>query len=153
LIEGSATLRLGLAYSEKGLYDKAISELTQVIKLSDGKPLGMTGLAHAYALAGRREEAQKTLNELLQISKQRYVSATQIAMRISRLFSLLILFSIGLAGSSANVIAQHDTSTPTRLALENEQRVGPYLIRETEKISIDELKLFGIEPFGSNWCE
>jgi len=32
-------------------------------------------------------------------------------------------------------------------ALENEQRVGTYLIRETEKISIDELRLVGIEPF------
>ena len=34
-----------------------------------------------------------------------------------------------------------------RKALENEQRVGAYLIRETEKISIDDLKRFGIEPF------
>ena len=32
-------------------------------------------------------------------------------------------------------------------ALENEQRVGTYLIRETEKISIDDLRKFGIEPF------
>jgi hypothetical protein len=32
-------------------------------------------------------------------------------------------------------------------ALENEQPVGTYLIRETEKIKIDELKQFGIEPF------
>ena len=32
-------------------------------------------------------------------------------------------------------------------ALENEQRVGTYFIRETEKISIDDLKRFGIEPF------
>ena len=32
-------------------------------------------------------------------------------------------------------------------ALENEQRVGTYLIRETKKISIDELRLVGIEPF------
>jgi len=32
-------------------------------------------------------------------------------------------------------------------ALENEQRVGTYVIRETEKISIDDLKKFGIEPF------
>ena len=32
-------------------------------------------------------------------------------------------------------------------AWENEQRVGTYLIRETEKISIDDLKQFGIEPF------
>ena len=34
-----------------------------------------------------------------------------------------------------------------RKALENEQRVGTYLIRETEKISIDDLKQVGIEPF------
>jgi hypothetical protein len=34
-----------------------------------------------------------------------------------------------------------------RKALENEQPVGSYLIRETEKISIDDLKRFGIEPF------
>ena len=32
-------------------------------------------------------------------------------------------------------------------ALEDEQRVGTYLMRETEKISIDELKLSGIVPF------
>jgi hypothetical protein len=32
-------------------------------------------------------------------------------------------------------------------AFENEQPVGTYLIRETEKIRIDELKRFGIEPF------
>ena len=34
-----------------------------------------------------------------------------------------------------------------RKALEDEQRVGTYLIRETERIRIDELRLFGIEPF------
>jgi hypothetical protein len=34
-----------------------------------------------------------------------------------------------------------------RKALENEQQVGTYLIHETEKISIDELRRFGIEPF------
>jgi len=38
-------------------------------------------------------------------------------------------------------------STLSGKALEDEQRVGTYLIRETEKISIDDLKRFGIEPF------
>jgi hypothetical protein len=32
-------------------------------------------------------------------------------------------------------------------ALEDEHPVGTYLIRETEKISIEDLKRFGIEPF------
>ncbi len=40
-----------------------------------------------------------------------------------------------------------------RKAFENEQQVGTHLIRETEKISIDELKLFGIEPFSSAACD
>lgn len=33
-------------------------------------------------------------------------------------------------------------------ALNNEQRVASYLIRENEKINIEELRQFGIEPFG-----
>jgi len=35
-------------------------------------------------------------------------------------------------------------------ALENEQQVGTYLIQETDKISIEELREFGIEPLKSN---
>src|SRR6185369_8083568 len=140
-------------------------------------------------------------------------------MRVIRLFSLLIVFSIGLTVSAANIHAQQVVPAPTRLALEvtfypgrkpayeavpgpdakpsgawfgsfgrieswqppagtqpieavrvisrvegdavrvtvstlsgskaleNEQMVGTYLIRETEKISIEDLKRFGIEPF------
>ncbi|HMG74013.1 MAG TPA: hypothetical protein VK582_10980, partial [Pyrinomonadaceae bacterium] len=33
-------------------------------------------------------------------------------------------------------------------ALEHEQQIASYLVRENEKISADELKQFGIEPFG-----
>ena len=140
-------------------------------------------------------------------------------MRVIRLFSLFILFTLSLTVLAATVFAQQNVQAPTRLALEvtfypgrkpayetvpgpdskpsgawfglfgriaswqppagaepieavrvisrvegdavrvivstlsgskaleNEQRVGTYLIRETEKISIDDLKQFGIEPF------
>ena len=140
-------------------------------------------------------------------------------MQLIRLFSLFILFTIGLIVPAAKVHAQQEVPGPTRLALEvtfyagrkpayqpvpgpdskpsgawygffgrvaswqapadaqpieavrvisqiegdavrvtvstlsgskaleNEQRVGGYLIRETEKISIDDLKQVGIEPF------
>jgi hypothetical protein len=139
-------------------------------------------------------------------------------MQVIRLFSLFILFTVGLTVPATNAHAQ-DNPAPTRLALEvtfypgkkpayetvpgadskpsgawfgmfartaswqapagappaeavrvisrvegdavrvtvsilsgskaweNEQPVGNYLIRETEKISIDDLKRFGIEPF------
>jgi hypothetical protein len=140
-------------------------------------------------------------------------------MHVIRLFSLFIIFTVGLTVPAAKVYAQQDVPAPTRLvlevtfypgrkpayetvpgpdskpsgawfglfgrigswqapagampieavrvisrvegdavrvtvstlsgskALENEQRVGTYLIRETEKISIDDLKRIGIEPF------
>src|SRR6185369_17759430 len=140
-------------------------------------------------------------------------------MQLIRLFSLLMVFTIGLTVPAAKMHAQQDVPAPTRLALEvtfypgrkpayetvpgpdskpsgawfalfariaswqapvgaqpieavrvisrvegeavrvtvstlsgrkaleNEQPVGTYLIRETEKISIDDLKRFGIEPF------
>jgi hypothetical protein len=140
-------------------------------------------------------------------------------MKVIRLFSLLIVFTIGLTVPAAKMHAQQNVPAPTRLALEvtfypgrkpayetvpgpdskpsggwfglfgriaswrppagtqpieavrvisrvegdavrvtvstlsgrkaleNEQPVGTYLIRETEKISIDDLKQFGIEPF------
>ncbi|MDQ3665888.1 MAG: protein kinase [Acidobacteriota bacterium] len=64
--------RLGSLYEEKGMYDEAISEFKQALKLSGVKPAGVSALARAYALAGKREEAQKNLDELLQLSKQRY---------------------------------------------------------------------------------
>jgi hypothetical protein len=47
-------------------------------------------------------------------------------------------------GDAVSVIVSTLSGTK---ALENEQRVGTYVIRETEKISIDDLKRFGIEPF------
>ena len=51
--------RLGLVYEQQGKYDEAIAEFKQVINLTSGKPLGIAALARAYALSGRRAEAQK----------------------------------------------------------------------------------------------
>lgn len=72
--------RLGALYEEKGTYDAAVDEFRQVFKLSEGKPVGIAALAQADALGGKREEAQKNLAELLQMSKERYVSPTSIGI-------------------------------------------------------------------------
>ena len=71
--------RLGMVYEQQGKYDDAISEFTIVNKLTAGKPLGIMSLARGYALAGKRPEAQKLLNDLLALSKERYVSSAGIA--------------------------------------------------------------------------
>ena len=41
---------------------------------------GIASIARTYALAGKREEARKNLDELLQMAKHRYVSPTSIAL-------------------------------------------------------------------------
>jgi tetratricopeptide (TPR) repeat protein len=70
----------GLAKAHVAGIEEAIAEFRQLLNLAPGKPLGIAGLAHVYALAGKRAEAQKALAELLELAKQRYVPPASIAM-------------------------------------------------------------------------
>ena len=72
--------RLGLVYEQQGKYAEAVDEFKQVVNLLPGKPLGIAALAHAYALSGKRAEAQKALAQLQELSRQRFVSPTFIAL-------------------------------------------------------------------------
>jgi hypothetical protein len=63
---------LGLAYEQKGMYEEAIAEFQKALKLSNS-PLMTAILGHAYAAAGKKGEAQKTLADLQSV-KERYVS-------------------------------------------------------------------------------
>ncbi len=65
---------LGLAYEHQGKYEQAIAEFQKTIPQSRGSILLKSELAHAYAVAGQREEATKILAELEQLSTQRPVS-------------------------------------------------------------------------------
>jgi len=69
---------LGLAYEAKGMYPEAISEFQTGVKLS-GSPLMLALLGHAYAVAGKKAEAQQVLNDLQQLQSQRYVSSYTVA--------------------------------------------------------------------------
>ena len=69
---------LGLAYEAKGMYPEAITEFQTGVKLS-GSPLMLALLGHAYAVAGKRAEAQKVLDDLQQLQEQRYVSPYTVA--------------------------------------------------------------------------
>lgn len=69
---------LGLAYEGKGMYPEAISEFQTGVKLS-GSPLMLALLGHAYAVAGKKAEAQQVLNDLQQLESQRYVSPYTVA--------------------------------------------------------------------------
>lgn len=69
---------LGLAYEGKGMYAEAIAEFQTGVKLS-GSPLMLALLGHAYAVSGKRAEAQQVLVDLQQVKGQRYVSPYTIA--------------------------------------------------------------------------
>jgi TolB-like protein/DNA-binding winged helix-turn-helix (wHTH) protein/Tfp pilus assembly protein PilF len=69
---------LGLAYEQKGMNTEAISEFQKARTLSASRPLDSASLAHAYALAGRRGEAQQILDEAKK--RDKYFPAYDIAL-------------------------------------------------------------------------
>jgi serine/threonine-protein kinase len=78
---------LGLAYEGKKMYTEAIAAYQSAISLSkttefpEGKPEMIAALGHAYAAAGRRDEALKIIEQLkVLIAQQRYVSPYSIAL-------------------------------------------------------------------------
>ena len=69
---------LGRAYVMKGAFSEALSEYQIARRLvDDPNILGMMG--HTYAVSGRRDEALKTIDQLKEISKRRYVKANTFA--------------------------------------------------------------------------
>lgn len=71
---------LALAYEQKGMYAEALAERQEALRLSGGSPQILGWLGRAYAISGQREEARKTLRELEQQSKRRYVAPFDLAL-------------------------------------------------------------------------
>jgi len=69
-----------MAYVRKEMYQEAITECAQAVEMSGSLPLMVATLAHARALSGDREEALKAVEELREVSKQRYVMPYAIAL-------------------------------------------------------------------------
>ena len=69
---------LGIAYEMKGAFADAIAEYQKAHALNDD-PYVLALLGHALAVSGKHDEALKTLNQLQELSKQRYVSAYSFA--------------------------------------------------------------------------
>jgi len=71
---------LGLAYVQKSQYEEGIAELEKLQVSSPGFLLNsLLALGYAHALAGNRAEAENLLNQLNELSKQKYVPAWSIA--------------------------------------------------------------------------
>jgi eukaryotic-like serine/threonine-protein kinase len=70
---------LGLSYTQKGMYKEAIAEFEKAIAASGGSPLMRAEYANALALSGDVNKAQTELNNLIELSKQKYISSYHIA--------------------------------------------------------------------------
>jgi TolB-like protein/Tfp pilus assembly protein PilF len=70
---------LALSYLQTGELPAAIAELNKAVGLSDS-PIYRALLGHAYALLGDRVKALSTLDDLIMLSRQRYVSPLDIAV-------------------------------------------------------------------------
>ncbi|HEX5411149.1 MAG TPA: tetratricopeptide repeat protein [Terriglobia bacterium] len=79
-----AYTRLGWAYANKRQYDKAVVEFKKALAIEKA-PDRVGQLGDVYARWGKRHEAQKIIDELQQMLKQRYVSPTLIAVIYARL--------------------------------------------------------------------
>jgi serine/threonine protein kinase/tetratricopeptide (TPR) repeat protein len=65
---------LGSALLQTGMHDEAIAEFRAAARI-DKSDIGLrASLGHAYTVTGRTEEAEKIIAELLDASRQRYVS-------------------------------------------------------------------------------
>jgi eukaryotic-like serine/threonine-protein kinase len=81
---------LALAYVQKGKHDEAIKELRSLIKAPATGPVpdeviasdteASASLGFAYAMAGKKSEAQDILNKLKKLSQRRYVSGLYFAI-------------------------------------------------------------------------
>jgi tetratricopeptide (TPR) repeat protein len=81
-LDGAAPIahqRLGSVYEQKGMFPEAIAEFQKAVTGSNRVQLAVGSLAHAYALAGNRAEAEKLLAELKERSGSTYVSWYLIA--------------------------------------------------------------------------
>ncbi|MDA2924544.1 protein kinase, partial [Acidobacteria bacterium AH-259-L09] len=70
---------LGRAFEQKQMFDEAILQFQQAGKL-DPRPTYLGELAHTYAVAGLREQAILTLQELQELAQKTYVPPYDLAM-------------------------------------------------------------------------
>jgi len=74
----SAHWFLGQTYVANGQFDEAVASSEKAAALSGRAPGALGLLGMAYALAGRKGEANKVLNELLGLNRRRYVTPAAV---------------------------------------------------------------------------
>jgi TolB-like protein/Tfp pilus assembly protein PilF/predicted Ser/Thr protein kinase len=71
---------LGMAYVGKSMYKEGVAEFEKALVIAPGSTGSLVRLGYAYAIDGKKAEAQRVLDRLNEISKQKYVPAGYRAM-------------------------------------------------------------------------
>jgi TolB-like protein/Flp pilus assembly protein TadD len=74
-----ARVFLAQAYEQLGRFSEAVTHFERAVDLSQRHQTYLAELGHGYGVAGRREDALKTLEELMAMSSTGYVAARGIA--------------------------------------------------------------------------
>jgi tetratricopeptide (TPR) repeat protein len=78
--DAAAHFFLGLAYEQKGLYEKAIAEIQKsTIRVGVDYPRPMAALGHVYAVSGNKGKAREMIEKLKERARRRHVSPYLIA--------------------------------------------------------------------------
>ena len=70
---------LGSSYGQKGMYEQAIEMIQKAMDLS-GDRAKIAALGRVYALSGKKTEALEIIDELKELSKERYISPYCLAL-------------------------------------------------------------------------
>jgi serine/threonine protein kinase/tetratricopeptide (TPR) repeat protein len=73
-----ARFQIAMAYEQKRMYDDAIREFQKSVELYND-PAMMAWVARAYAASGRRADAEQALADLMEMSRQKYISPYPLA--------------------------------------------------------------------------
>ena len=71
---------LGRLKLQQGALDEAIAYHEKAVDASGRDPAYLCSLGHAYGIAGRRDDAQRLLNEVLEMARTRYVAPMDLAL-------------------------------------------------------------------------
>jgi adenylate cyclase len=77
---GASHYFLGLVYTQQGKCDEALTSYKQAMTILGEIPEVIAHIGCAQAMAGRRDEARKILNQLLEMSPPQYVEPCFIAI-------------------------------------------------------------------------
>lgn len=106
----------GMAYEQKGMFDKAIADL-EAARDSEGRPSYSGALGHAYAVAGRKDQARALLRELKESSAKHYFPPYHLA---------LIYVGLGEKEEALNLLEKaYEDRYPWLIHLNVEPRLDP----------------------------